>query len=105
MHTRVVVIDDLIQRREAPVVVEPSLEMGEQLADRRGAVAMVRGPVSLEAVDADLGGRVQVPPGIRPQRFDMAAVALALPLNSSSPRAAAAGSKLPGGGCGAGIAS
>src|SRR3954447_17961087 len=39
---------------------------------------MIRGPIGLEAVDTDFGGGVQVPSGIGPEWFDMAAVAVGL---------------------------
>jgi hypothetical protein len=43
-----------------------------------GSVAQVRGAIGLEAVDADLGRRVQVPARLGPERFHVAVVALGL---------------------------
>ena len=75
-HAGVVMVDDLPQVRNPPVVIKPTLETGEQLIDWRCAVTVVGSSIGLEAVDADLGESVQIPPGIGPQRLDMAAVAV-----------------------------
>jgi hypothetical protein len=39
---------------------------------------VIRRPIGLEAVNADLSGRMHVPPSISPEWFDMAVITLCL---------------------------
>jgi len=54
----VVVINNVDERRETPVVVEPAFGMRKQRADGRSSIAVIRRPVCLKAIDADFAGRV-----------------------------------------------
>src|SRR6185437_2919212 len=71
----IVVIHDVSERGEAPVVVEAALLMREQTAQRSSAVLMIWSAIRLERVDAHILGRMHVPPWFRPGRLDMAIIA------------------------------
>src|SRR5262249_40090537 len=75
IETGVVVVDDRRQRWKTTIVVEPSLHMREQRANRRCAIAEIRRAVGLKRVNAHLIRLVEVPAGIGPQRFDVTVVA------------------------------
>lgn len=75
---RFVVVDDVEQGRELAIVVEAPFRVRPEAAQRRGPVPVIRGAVRLEAVDPDLGRRMQVPAGVRPERLEVAGVALRL---------------------------
>ena len=90
VHALVVMVDYGIQISEAPVVIEAAREMGRERTNRRGPIAVVRPAIGLEAIDANVAGLMQIPPGFGPQWLRVTVVASCLPLNSSSPRAAAA---------------
>jgi hypothetical protein len=74
----VVVRDDRLQHRESSTVVKAAFQMREQHANRRGSVTLIRGATGLKVVNADLGWRMKIPPGIGLQRFDMTVVAASL---------------------------
>jgi hypothetical protein len=65
---RVVVFDHVEQCREPPVVVEAALLVRPQPGQRRRAGHMGWRAVGLERIDTDLGGGVQILPGLRVQR-------------------------------------
>jgi hypothetical protein len=69
------VVDDCAERRETSVVIEAALLMREESAQRRRAIAVIGRPVRLEAVNADLLRRVQVPSRFSPQRLGVAVAA------------------------------
>src|SRR5687767_7068544 len=67
-HEPVVVADDVLQRREAPIVIEATLVDLRRLPERpqgSRAVRTVRGTVSLEGIDPDLLGPVEIPARLR----------------------------------------
>src|SRR4029450_9156433 len=69
----IVVIDHVAVGREAAVVVEASLLLCEEALERRRSVELlVRRTAGLEVVDADLLGRVHVPPRLGEERGDVA---------------------------------
>src|SRR5690242_17689029 len=82
-HARVVVIDDVVQRGEAAVVIKAAFEMCEEIPNRRSAVASVGCAVGLEVVNANFRGGMQIPAGIGPERLDVAVVALGLATEQS----------------------
>ena len=59
------------QIRKSAVVVESAFGSGEQAAERGGAIALVRGPVGLEIINANFGWRVLIPTWFRKQRRHM----------------------------------
>ena len=75
IHAFVVVVDDRVQIREASVVIEPAFQVSRERANRRRAVAHIRATISLEAVNANIGWRVQVPSWFSPEWLHMAIVA------------------------------
>src|SRR4051812_28966012 len=78
---RVVVLDHVVQRGKATVVVEAALGMGEQAAQRSGAVLRLTWrALGLEVIYADLGRGVQVPSRFSEQRRHVAGGALRLAL-------------------------
>src|SRR5262249_675891 len=75
-QVRVVMINHVCQRSEAAVAIEAALLVGPQSCQGRGAILMGGRTVSLERVNADFVGRVQVFPRLRKERWDMAGRAL-----------------------------
>ena len=62
-----VVMDDHVSKCWKPaVVVEAAFLVREQAAERRCAVPLVWSAVCLKAVDADLGGRMEIPSRLGP---------------------------------------
>ena len=75
----VVVVDDRVERGESTVVVEAALVnflCVEQGTQRSGDVAPLRAAVSLEAVDPDFSGCVEVLAGLGEDRGYVAGCAL-----------------------------
>ena len=101
----VIVFDDVLKRGKTAVVIEATLVnlLGiPQRPQRRRPVALVRRPHRLEVVDADLFGRMQVPPRFSENRWYVACGAFCLVVEEAFPLSAAAVSKLPSGGFGVG---
>src|SRR6185436_10955200 len=65
-------LDDGSEVREPAVVIEAALLPREQAAQGRGSIPLIGRAAGLEVVDADLGGGVHVPPGLREQRRHVA---------------------------------
>jgi len=65
-HALVVMVDYGIQIREPSVVIEAACEMGRERTNGRSSIAVVRSPIGLEAVDADLARLVQIPSRLCP---------------------------------------
>src|SRR5215472_2853600 len=61
IHTSVVVFHHGVQIREAPVVIEASLEVSRYRAQRRCPIAVIRAAIGLETVNADLTGLMKIP--------------------------------------------
>src|SRR5687767_11773684 len=74
----IVVIHHVIELRKPAVVVEASLLVSPQAGQRCGPIAERRRAVRLEAVDSNLGGRMDGVPRLRVKRRDMAGRALRL---------------------------
>lgn len=79
LHTAVIVLDDVDQSGEPAVVIEPSLLVREESAQRRGPVHFSRRAIGLKIVDADVSALVQIHARLRPERLRMTAVALRFP--------------------------
>src|SRR6185295_12185269 len=62
--------------REAAIVIEAALLVRPQAGERRGAVLVRRRALGLERVDAHLGRRVEVLPGLGVERRHVAGRAL-----------------------------
>src|SRR5262249_51709317 len=58
---RVVMVDDVGERCEAPIVIEAAPGMCEQTLERWRSIPLVGCAIGLEGIDADLGRRVHVP--------------------------------------------
>jgi hypothetical protein len=67
----VVVVHDIAQRSEAPVMIEAAFGVGPQSLQRCGAVAFVRCSIRLKIVDADLLRGMHVPTGLGISRRHM----------------------------------
>src|SRR5258705_5345537 len=72
----IVVIDHVEDRCEPPIVIEAPLLMRPQPCQWRRPVHAGRRPISLERVDADLAGSMQVLPRLGKERRDVAGRAL-----------------------------
>jgi len=57
----VVVFDDVRHGGEAPGMVEAAFGMSKKITDGGCSIPMIRGAVSLKAIDTDFGWSVQVP--------------------------------------------
>jgi len=55
------VFDDVRHGGEAPVMVEAAVGMSKKITDGGCSIPMIRGAVSLKAIDTDFGWSVQVP--------------------------------------------
>src|SRR5262252_1853683 len=68
-------LDDIVERCEATIVVEAALGPHEQPSERRGAIALFRRTLRLEIVDSDLRSRVHRPTRLGEERIDVAGTA------------------------------
>src|SRR5262249_3646532 len=75
LEVAVVMLDHVIERREATVVVKAAFSTYEQPPERCGAIALVRRTLRLEFVDSDLRPGVHRPTRLREERLDVAATA------------------------------
>src|SRR6476620_8129140 len=66
-------LDDGSEVREPAVVIEAALLPREQAAQGCGSIPLIGRAAGLEVVDADLGGGVHVPTGLREERRHVAA--------------------------------
>src|SRR5712692_5331657 len=77
-HASIVMVDNVTQCREPPVVIEPALGVRKQLTNGRGSITVIGCAIGLKAVNANFRGHVEVPAWIGPERFDVAIITLGL---------------------------
>src|SRR5215475_1078970 len=87
-------IHDIKKRCKTAIMIKPSLILRTHeetaLTDENGGqvlcfIDVVRRAVGLEAIDANLVGFVQIPAGLRPQRFHMTLDTMRLPTKKLVP--------------------
>ena len=68
-------VDDGVHIRKSSIVVEAAFQVSGERANGRGAIAHIRAAVGLEAVNANIGCRVQIPSRLGPERLDVTVIA------------------------------
>ena len=84
----IVVVHNIAQRGESPVVEEAAFHMREETTERRRAVAAIRRSARLEVVDADLLGRLVLNLLDNAVRYSMAGGAVEVRMQRSNGRCA-----------------
>ncbi len=74
----VVVLDDIVNGRKSPFMIEAALHPSPQALERCRAVSLVGRPFCLEVVNANLCGGVHRPARFREEGWNMAAFAVSL---------------------------
>src|SRR6516165_5121662 len=76
-HTRIIVVYNVEESCESPIVVEAALGMSPESIERRGSILPVGRAVGLKVVHAYFRPTMQIPAGLRVQGLHVTGAALA----------------------------